>query len=243
VRTRRKSTAWIFDFPDVALLSLQSAGDLGPSGARNHPQRDEFLINAGFRPQALCTVRQVHSRTVQEVSAERARSWSQPPEADGIVTADPGVLPAVTVADCMPIFLSVPEKGIRGILHSGWKGTGIVEAGLDLIRRLWRVPAADVQVLLGPAIGRCCYRVDRERAFLFSRKWGEDAVAWEADGPHLDLVGANVSILDRLGVQRVRVARECTVCNTELGSFRREGADRFTRMLAVLGSTNGSQEK
>jgi len=240
VRIRRKSAAWIFDFPGTAVLSLQAAGDLGPSGARTHPQRDEFLKDAGFRPQAVCTVRQVHSRTVREVSAERARSWTEPPEADGIVTADPGVLPAVTVADCMPIFLSVPEKGIRGVLHSGWKGTGIVKDGIDLIRRIWRVPAADVQVLLGPAIGRCCYRVDRERALLFSRTWGEDAVAWEADGPHLDLVSANVSMLDRLGVKHVRVAQECTVCNTELGSFRREGADRFTRMLAVLGSADGS---
>ena len=48
------------------------------------------------------------------------------------------------------------------------------------------------------------------------------------------LLQPNIDLLESHGVNRISVAAECTACNCSLGSFRREGAERFTRMLAVI---------
>ncbi|MBT8397734.1 MAG: polyphenol oxidase family protein, partial [Gemmatimonadetes bacterium] len=51
------------------------------------------------------------------------------PDADGHLTSSPGVLLAVTVADCVPVFLVDPGKRVAGLLHAGWRGTvvGVLE--------------------------------------------------------------------------------------------------------------------
>lgn len=151
-----------------------------------------------------------------------------------MLTADRDLPLAVTVADCMPIFLSDRAGGAHGILHSGWKGTGIVAVALDLMHSRWGTEPADLEVVLGPCIGACCYRVDEARAEAFAAQWGEAAVRIGGDGaPHLDLRAANITLLQQRGVERITVVSDCTACSEILGSFRREGAQRFTRMLAV----------
>ncbi|HEV3399836.1 MAG TPA: laccase domain-containing protein, partial [Actinomycetes bacterium] len=43
-------------------------------------------------------------------------------EADGLVTADPGVVLAVLTADCAPVLLADPAAGVVGAVHAGWRG-------------------------------------------------------------------------------------------------------------------------
>jgi hypothetical protein len=157
------------------------------------------------------------------------------PDADGLLSTDPGTTLGVTVADCMPIYLFGP--GITGMLHSGWKGTGIVSEALRLIRRELSIEAAQMTAVLGPSIRSCCYEVDGERAELFSSMWGKDAVRVEPGGGafYLDLLRANLDLLQAEGVEEIRVVDACTMCDASFGSFRREGPETFTHMLAMIG--------
>jgi hypothetical protein len=66
---------------------------------------------------------------------------------------------AVTVADCVPVFLAHP-RGAAAALHSGWRGT---EAGITA-RAVARFvaagfPAAELTLGFGPAICGACYEV------------------------------------------------------------------------------------
>lgn len=219
-----------FDLP--VYITLRAAGDMGPSGAAEQPRRDEVLAELGIATQNYVTVKQVHSRRVEVVSTRRRPVPGT--EADGLLTDDPAAALGVTVADCMPIFLAAPRVGAFGVLHSGWRGTGIVADALRLAERTWGLEPSEISVLLGPSIGPCCYRVDEDRAALFADLWGEPGVVRRDDGPHLDLRRANLDILAAAGVEQVRVVEECTSCNTALGSFRREGPQEFTRMMAVI---------
>ena len=127
--------------------------------------------------------------------------------------------------------------GRRGVRrgHSGWKGTGIAAEAVRLIGAEFGIPPDRIGAALGPCIGPCCYDVPEDRAELFSREWGDDSVR-RADGKwYLDLARANVSLLEREGVSRIVAADACTSCTDALGSFRREGPQRFTRMLALIG--------
>jgi hypothetical protein len=134
----------------------------------------------------------------------------------------------------MPIYLYEPAIGAFGVLHSGWKGTGILRSGVNAIVALGG-RAERVRAVFGPRIGTCCYAVDEARAAEFERAFGAASVAREGDRASLDLVGANLGIAIALGIASVLVVDACTSCDASLGSYRREGPERFTRMAAFCG--------
>ena len=212
-------------------ISTAAAGDMGPSGGAN-PRRDAWFRQLGVNPDRTFLHQQVHSRTVVVVGSGSV-CVGEP--ADGAVTADPGVALAVTVADCMPIFVHDRENGVFAALHSGWKGTGIVLRALDLMQQRWGSRAESVSVLLGPCIGPCCYPVDEERAAAFVSEWGNRAVVRDRENrPRLDLRRANVEMLESRGVRDITLITDCTGCTGELGSYRRQGPASFVRMIAVI---------
>ncbi|HZX65104.1 MAG TPA: laccase domain-containing protein, partial [Myxococcales bacterium] len=44
-------------------------------------------------------------------------------KADAVVALEPGIAAAVRVADCVPVLLFAPERGVGVAVHSGWRGT------------------------------------------------------------------------------------------------------------------------
>jgi hypothetical protein len=165
-------------------------------------------------------------------------------EADGMLTDRRGDVLGVTVADCMPIYLfaaggrDAAENGhapVFGILHSGWKGTGIAAEALRMLETERGIAAHSVTAVLGPSIRSCCYRVDRERGEYFASSWGEEAVRRDGEAWYLDLVAANTGLLRSAGVEDIRVVDSCTMCEERFGSYRREGSEGFTHMLAMIG--------
>lgn len=84
------------------------------------------------------------------------------PGVDGLVTNSPGIVLAIYVADCGPIWLADPNTGAVGLLHSGKKGTegNILQAGLDTMAREFGTRASDVIVALGPCIRPPHYEID-----------------------------------------------------------------------------------
>ncbi len=84
------------------------------------------------------------------------------PGVDGLVTNTPGIVLAIYVADCGPIWLADPKTGAIGLLHSGKKGTegNILQSGLDALSREYGSQASDVVVALGPCIRPPHYEID-----------------------------------------------------------------------------------
>jgi hypothetical protein len=216
-------------------ISLAAAGDMALSRARSLPWRAKFLERTGIRQEHLYALRQVHSRRVvliEEQSAEKTAGI----EADGLLTDRPDSVLSVTVADCLPIFLADRRTGTFGIVHSGWKGTGIVREALAVMASRFGSLPVEVSAVIGPGIGACCYGVPEERAALFASEYGAGTVVRDTSGtPRLDLRAANIELLRRAGVEEITVVTDCTSCSPELGSFRRQGAAGFTLMLAWIG--------
>ncbi len=205
--------------------------------------REALEAALGLDLRRMRRVRQVHSKRVVAVDlgSEAALSYRAGPgglgttpdlpEADGLLTNDYGLILGVTVADCMPILLQ--DRYDRGfaLLHSGWRGTGILLVAVNMLRDRYNIPAGDLIAGFGPAIGGCCYRVDEKRYSLFHSRWGAGRVV---DGRYtIDLVAANAAIAEECGVGEVRLESPCTVCNDWLGSYRRQGPDNYSLMLAV----------
>ena len=94
---------------------------------------------SGEGGQALVTVAQIHSATVQAVGKDdgAAEGLLQTAEGkavlrgDGLMTDVPGVLLGIQTADCVPVMVVDVKRRVVGVFHAGWRGTaaGIVEAG------------------------------------------------------------------------------------------------------------------
>jgi YfiH family protein len=226
----------------VCAVSSRFAGNM--AAGQDNPAREKFLRALGLDASLVFSVTQVHSRIM--AAADR-RSVKAGPEADGLASGDRAVSLAVTVADCLPVFLYDVEGGAFALVHSGWRGTGIVLEALRLMRERWHTRPETTAAVLGPCIQVCCYRVDGERARVFEAEFGGSAgefplgpvVSERAGGPggpgfFLNLHAANARLLAGAGVRNIAVCRDCTFTDERLGSFRREGPASYTRMLAVL---------
>jgi len=221
-------------------LTLASAGPM-KSGI-DDANRERVFRSLGIAPPSVLAVHQIHSRIVH--IADSGLSFRGFPEGDGILTRNRELVPTVTVADCMPIYLFDPVSGCFGVLHSGWKGTGIVRTALDLAADEWGSKAADFRVILGPHIRSCCYTVDKDRADYFTRAFGPSCVTLDAmrsaEGSkwpyRLSLAEANRGLCVSLGIpgENIVDSGECTSCAPFYGSSRREGSDHFTHMAAFI---------
>lgn len=182
----------------------------------------------------------IHSKKVCEVKKEGETKNCQ---GDGLVTKNPLLMPVITVADCVPIFFYDSVTGAFGVVHSGWKGTGIIASAIELAVEKYGSKIEDICVAIGPHIQSECYCIDKERRDFFEERFGNctsevlsTAPLKNLDGKdltyNLSLTKANLNILKQIGIEdsNIAVANECTACSKFsdgkyiFGSFRREVA-------------------
>jgi len=178
--------------------------------------------------------RQIHGRTIL-LHSEEYRGLTLGEAADGHVTSVPGTLMAVTVADCVPVFLVDSVKKSAGLLHAGWRGTvdGILEEGVARMRDQMGARVEDLFLHLGPAICGGCYEVGPE----VHERLGLPV----PQGPSpVELRGLQVERAIRAGLRPGQVSRSshCTRC---AGSsfFSHRGGDP-ERQVGFLGNRHTS---
>ncbi|MDR2184960.1 MAG: polyphenol oxidase family protein [Treponema sp.] len=226
----------------VCAISSRSAGNMVYSPQRSNPARDRLFAALGLDPRRVFACVQSHSQKVLSATGTNPGNL----EGDGLVSADPSACLTVTAADCLPVYLFDTGSGAFGIVHSGWKGTGIVFRALLLMEERWETRPAAVTAVLGPCIRSCCYHVDEERARLFkSQVEAQLSPGGEIPGigaayplvrgsGELDMQAANIRLLAAAGVRHIAVCGNCTFTDERLGSYRREGPG-FSRMAALIG--------
>jgi polyphenol oxidase len=222
--------------PDMpAGITLAAAGDMALSRDRSLPWRSRFAAARGIPRERLYGLKQVHSRSVLVIEGQTPDQTATI-EADGLITMSADAVLSVTVADCLPIFLADRRTGAFGIVHSGWRGTGIVREALALMASRFGSRPDGIAAVIGTGIGACCYAVPEERAALFASEYGPHTIVRDQQGnPRLDLRAANIRLLEDAGVEEIRVVTDCTSCSEKLGSFRRQGPAGYTLMLAWIG--------
>jgi YfiH family protein len=197
---------------------------------------------------------QVHSTRVALVGeAERGRGAYQQtsalPETDALVTAQPGPLLSLRLADCTPILLFDPAHHAVGLAHAGWRGTvaNIAAATVQAMAAAFGSRPGDLRAGIGPAIGPCCYAIgaDVARQVQAALPWAADVLAEQPGGSlYLDLWEANRRALLAAGLrpEHVEVAALCPACHTdEFYSHRAERGHtgRFGAMIGLKVATDG----
>jgi YfiH family protein len=224
-----------------ALLSLRAAGDMRYFHRGVNPHREKYFGRWGIEASRVLGIKLAHSRSILFPSdrADQERLVDEAIDArggaDGVLARDPRLVPTVTAADCMPIWILDRHSGVFGVLHSGWRGTGILTAAVEELGRRFGSPASAISAILGPAIGSCCYDVPEERARGFLKLYGDRAAFADGGRWRIDLREANIVIAERSGIGALLSVDACTSCDPRLGSYRREGPEHFTCMAAACG--------
>jgi YfiH family protein len=154
--------------------------------------------------------------------------------ADASWTTTPGIACTAMTADCLPA-LFCDRAGTRvAAAHAGWRGlaAGVLEATLDSLD----VPAGEVLVWLGPAIGPKAFEVGPEVREVFINQLPEAAQAF-VPSDNAGKFMADIYLLARLrlaerGVTAVYGGGFCTVTDPRFFSYRR--ASRTGRFASLV---------
>jgi YfiH family protein len=188
--------------------------------------RDAFRPGFG----ALQKSHQVHGATVLWHEGV-GQGWHVADAADGHATVQQGLLLGVTVADCVPVYLTSRDGAAVALLHAGWRGTAgcILEAGVRLLHERAKVSPADVVMHCGVGICGPCYEVGEEvgRAVL-----GPGA---KPGRQRLDLRAVLAGQAEALGVGEVTISPLCTSCDHHRFFSHRASGGKDGRMIAYLG--------
>jgi hypothetical protein len=222
-------------FADLGVLAFTTTRAVGSFGmASEEPAKviterwaalRQELRRAGPR---LATASQVHGSTVL-VHATCWEGWLRADDADGHVAIERGTALAVTVADCVPLFMAHPS-GATGLLHSGWRGTAgrIVERGIDsFVRR--GIPADELKLHLGPAICGDCYEVSGD---VYAELTGTNP----GRPTNVDLRAIIADHARRAGVRDISISQWCTRHdNARFFSHRAGDAGRQLGVIVASG--------
>jgi YfiH family protein len=177
----------------------------------------------------LVSAHQVHGTTI----AEHKRPWDGWVRQQGfdahLVTSPVGAA-AVTVADCIPVFIA-HSGGAVAMVHAGWRGV----AGRILPKTLQQVQIAglrihDCVVHLGPGICGRCYEVGPDVY--------EQLTGWQTiRSRHVDLRALLGEQAREAGVGSVSASQWCTRCDNDRFFSHRAGDAGRQIAVIVAGAT------
>lgn len=172
----------------------------------------------------FATAAQVHGSRVV-VHSSGWEGWLRVDAADGHLSIERGTGMAVTVADCVPVFIAHPS-GATALLHSGWRGTAgrIVERAVRALAQRG-VRAGELRLHLGPAVCGECYEVSPE---VFGRLTGRNV----SQPTPVDLRAVIADHARAAGVRHVATSALCTRCDND--RFFSHRAGDAGRQLGVL---------
>ena len=176
----------------------------------------------------FATASQVHGSRVV-VHDDTWEGWLRVDRADGHVAMKRGTGTAVTIADCVPVFIAHPSGAIA-LLHSGWRGTvaRIVEQGIGALAARG-APAYELRVHLGPSICGSCYEVSPD---VFRQLTGRSAET----STTVDLRAVIADHARASGVRHISTSEACTQCdNARFFSHRAGDAGRQLGVMIADG--------
>lgn len=215
------------------------SGDLQDDWGRIHENYRRLQGAIGRENLPRLWVHQVHAAGVATVRA--GDGFESGAKADALAGDDPSRLLAVRVADCVPVLMARADGRLVAAVHAGWRGVvaGVVPAAVEAMRSIAALPARDLRVAIGPAIGPRAFEVGPEVAADFRRRFGGAAgLVHRADSDRwtIDLAAAIVAQLAELGVADAQVdgADLCTFERADEFFSHRRDRGVTGRMAAII---------
>lgn len=226
--------------------SMNMAFHVGDDIEKVRQNRKLICDALGIDAAELVAADQVHGDVIKEVVASDLGQGAMEydttiPATDALMTNVKGVPLSTYYADCVPVFLMDPVKGVIALAHAGWKGTValIGYKTVDRMTALYGCRPEDMIAGIAPSIGPCCYEVDSQVADKVKEVfpyWPELLMEKGNGKWQFNLWEANKRQLMDAGLQEqnIAVAEVCTACHSDLLFSHRADGGKSGRMAALL---------
>ncbi len=214
-------------------LNLGSSVGDDPASVIENRRRLLSALPAGA-PHAVQTVHQVHGTRWIEVGRPMGeqvlQNWWLGPRADAMIARSPRAFLAISVADCLPIYIVDPGTQAVGLGHAGWRGltSGLIDRLLSGMAASWGTRPEGCLAFLGPAIERRAFEVDRpvlDALRDWSPWWREVTYPARVGRARVDLVAAARKHLVTRGIpgEQILDPPGGTFYSAQFYSHRRDG--------------------
>jgi polyphenol oxidase len=217
-----------------------------PSGCAVQDQNDRITENYHRLMQAIgCAdltrfyLHQIHGNIVRVVEGS---DFQNSDKGDALVTAKPGVVLSVRIADCCPILLATPDGRAVAAVHAGWRGAvaGVINQTVAKLCEISGSGAAQFLAAIGPCIGFDAFEVGPEVLAEFEKVFGSAAPVCHHPGGkgHVNLPAACQLQLLRAGLSfdRIDTTDRCTYRDGENFFSHRRDHGVTGRMSALIAS-------
>ena len=210
-------------------LNLSCAvGDQRPLVAHN---RD--LVQQVLGLTALVSATQVHGCRESLVTGANAAAAEEIPEADILITSQPGLGLLIKQADCQAVMLYDPVRRVAANVHCGWRGQvrNVLQETVARLRETFGSRPEDLMAAISPSLGPCCAEFRN-----FRREFPPGLWSYQVRPTYFDLWALSRDQLVAAGLkpQQIDIAGLCTRCREDLFfSYRRE--HHTGRQGAVIG--------
>lgn len=208
---------------------------LGLGDNPEHVSLNRRLILQSLGDGAMVFARQVHGNRILVLDRQQQASVEERsiPIADALITATPGLLLTIQVADCQPILLFDRKRHVVANVHAGWRGSvaDIPGRTIEAMITEYGCRPSDIQAGIGPSLGPCCAEFCNYKTEIPVSFW-----RYKDDRDHFDFWELSVDQLCAAGLRRdnIEVPRICTRCATHrFFSYRAE--KNTGRFAAVIG--------
>jgi YfiH family protein len=203
------------------------------------------LQSVNAKPDRLMRVRQVHGNVVRVISRGQVTeaTHGEKPDADAMISNEPGLVLAVLVADCVPILMADATGHAAAAIHAGWRGTcaRVAAVSVQSMTSAFGTHPGHLFAAIGPSIGVDDYEVGESvvDAFLGAGHPRADVERWFSRAmpkPHLDLWSSNRDQLIAAGLrpERIFTCGLSTRRHSDVFDSYRADGDRAGRMAALI---------
>lgn len=230
-------------YGNLASLNMSVNVDDVPECVAENRRRAIDALDA--QTMRLVCANQVHGDGVAVIDGDTTDDLI---EADALLTDQRDVLLMMVFADCVPVFLCDPLRGVVGLVHSGWRGAVKDVTGKAVARMRGRYGVEPWKMLaaIGPCISGGRYEVGKE---IVDEFWAQaPMLVSQAIMPKSDLAGTfllnlRMIVFNQLHAagldpDNVVVSDDCTFTSSaDYFSHRRDGSPGRPsgRMAGVIG--------
>ncbi len=196
-----------------------------------------FALSVGSNDD-IVVMQQIHSGKVSLINHTQQRRIS---ETDGLITNKKNIPLAVLTADCLPIMLYDPEKGVVGIAHAGYRGLlrHIIENTVQKFISEFGSNPKDIIIGIGPSVETMCYEVGKEIINHFTTEFPKlkNMYITKEGKFYLDLREIALQCLVSRGIleENIEIMDICSRCDKQFYSYRGgDGDKRFASLISLI---------
>ncbi len=203
----------------------------GEEGIKN---RIKYFSNIGIDVKEIVSAKAIHSNQVSLVTSNNKGKTVR--ESDGLITDVKKICLAMTVSDCLPVFIYDEKKEVVGIAHAGWKSVvkNIVSEVVKKFKEKYNSDLKELKVFVGPHIKKCHFEIKEDTLERFSNY--PDFVNVNEGKYFVNLSGIVKKQFISCGLKNdnIKISPECTYCNEKYFSFRRDNSEKVISQIAYI---------